>query len=102
MWIRISATRMVRGDWKLPRMMKQSGLEFTEAHLLRIVGELGSKKDCWERALSVVEWAYSDKDKKRNKSRFLIISSSRFPFSIVLIFYIHIYRDANWYARLGK
>ena len=67
-WCRICGTKLARRDWKLPRMMKQSGLEFTEGQLLRIVEELGSKGR-WKQALSVVEWVYDDKERNRNKSR---------------------------------
>lgn len=55
-------------DWKFGRMMKQSGLQFTEAQLLRIVGRLGANGQ-WRNALSVVEWVYSDKEHKHYKSR---------------------------------
>ncbi|CAN1777477.1 Pentatricopeptide repeat-containing protein At5g67570, chloroplastic, partial [Linum perenne] len=42
-------------DWKLARMMKQSGLEFTEGQLLKIVETLGAKRK-WKQALSAVGW----------------------------------------------
>ena len=49
-------------------MMKQSGLQFTEKQLLKIVGGLGNKGQ-WKQALSAVEWVYNDKENKRYKSR---------------------------------
>ncbi|CAI0405534.1 unnamed protein product [Linum tenue] len=42
-------------DWKLARMMKQSGLQFTERQLLKIVDTLGARGQ-WKQALAVVEW----------------------------------------------
>lgn len=49
--------------------MKQSGLEFTEGQVLRIVEGLGAK-GCWKQALSVVEWLYDDnKETRQHKSR---------------------------------
>lgn len=48
--------------------MKQSGLQFTEKQLLRIVEGLGAK-GCWKQALSVVEWLYGDKERRLYKSR---------------------------------
>lgn len=55
-------------DWKLSRMMKQSGLQFTEGQLLKILNGLGATK-CWKQALSVVEWVYNDKGNIHCKSR---------------------------------
>ncbi|CAN1777483.1 Pentatricopeptide repeat-containing protein At5g67570, chloroplastic [Linum perenne] len=57
-------------DWKLARMMKQSGLEFTEGQLLKIVETLGAKRK-WKQALSAVGWVYTDKDRSDFKSRFV-------------------------------
>ncbi|CAN0917822.1 Pentatricopeptide repeat-containing protein At5g67570, chloroplastic [Linum grandiflorum] len=42
-------------DWKLARMMKQSGLEFTEGQLLKIVEKLGARRK-WKQALAAVGW----------------------------------------------
>lgn len=50
-------------------MMKQSGLQFTESQLLKIVGGLGDNAQ-WKQALSVVEWAYTDKEHRHCKSRY--------------------------------
>ena len=65
---RLSSTKLAIRDWKLSRIMKQSGLEFTEGQLLRILEGLGAK-GCWQQALSVVEWVYDDRERGRNKSR---------------------------------
>lgn len=55
-------------DWKFSRMMKMSGLPFTEGQLLRIVELLGFKH-CWKQALSVVQWVYNYKDHRKFQSR---------------------------------
>lgn len=55
-------------DWKLSRMMKLSGLQFTEKQMLKIVEGLGARGR-WKHALSVVEWIYNSKEQKYYKSR---------------------------------
>lgn len=55
-------------DWKFSRVMKQSGIVFSEMHLLRIVERLGNLGD-WRLAMSVVEWVYTQKDYEHHKSR---------------------------------
>ncbi|XP_024025463.1 pentatricopeptide repeat-containing protein At5g67570, chloroplastic [Morus notabilis] len=68
---RLCGTKLGRRDWKLRRIMKQSGLEFTEGQVLRIVEGLGAK-GCWKQAVSVVEWLYDDnKETRQHKSRFV-------------------------------
>lgn len=68
---RLCAWRGTTGkDWKFSRMMKQSGLQFTEVQLLKIVGGLGDR-GCWKQAMGVVEWVYSRKEHKIYKSRFV-------------------------------
>lgn len=68
-FFRLCGTKLGRRDWKLRRIMKQSGLEFTEGQVLRIVEGLGAK-GCWKQALSVVEWLYDDnKETRQHKSR---------------------------------
>ncbi|RVX23121.1 Pentatricopeptide repeat-containing protein, chloroplastic [Vitis vinifera] len=57
---RLTAADITIRDWKFSRVMKQSGLQFTERQLLRIVEELGARGH-WKHALSVVEWVYTDK-----------------------------------------
>ena len=56
-------------DWKLSRMMKQSGLEFNERQVLKVLNGLGAKK-CWKQAMAVVEWVYKDRGNKQGKSRY--------------------------------
>lgn len=65
---RLSATEFSMKDWKLSKMMKQSGLQFTEGQMLKILGGLGAK-GCWKHSLAVVEWVYNDKGNKHCKSR---------------------------------
>lgn len=55
-------------DWKVSRLMKLSGLPFTEGQLLMIVGMLGDK-GCWKQALSVVQCVYNSKDHTKYQSR---------------------------------
>ena len=55
-------------DWKFSRMMIQSGLQFNEGQLLKILDALGAK-GCWKQALSVVEWVYNLKSHSHSKSR---------------------------------
>lgn len=59
-------------DWKFSRMMKLSGLPFTEDQLLKIVDLLGFKR-CWKQALSVVQWVYRYKDHRKFQSRWVYI-----------------------------
>ncbi|GAV83520.1 PPR domain-containing protein/PPR_3 domain-containing protein [Cephalotus follicularis] len=67
---RLSEKEVSVRDWKLARMMKQSGLQFTEIQLLKIVDELGVKAS-WRQALAVVEWIYDNKEMRHFKSRFV-------------------------------
>lgn len=65
---RLSGTDLDMHDWKFSRLMKQSGLFFTEMYLLKILEGLGTL-GTWRQALSVVEWVYNQKDYKHRKSR---------------------------------
>lgn len=56
-------------DWKFTRMMRYSGLQFTEGQMLKIVEGLGNKGQ-WNHAVSVVEWVYNSKEQKNFKSRY--------------------------------
>nr|XP_011466101.1 PREDICTED: pentatricopeptide repeat-containing protein At5g67570, chloroplastic [Fragaria vesca subsp. vesca] len=67
---RLSGTEFTMRDWKLSRMMKQSGLEFSEGQVLKVLNGLAAKK-CWKQALAVVEWVYKDRGNKHCKSRFV-------------------------------
>lgn len=72
LWCRLSATEFSMKDWKLSKMMKQSGLQFTEGQMLKILGGLGAK-GCWKHSLAVVEWVYNDKGNKHCKSRYFYV-----------------------------
>lgn len=65
---RLSAKEITIKDWKFTRMMKLSGLQFTEGQLLKILEQLGAKGS-WKQAISVVDWVYSKSDNKNYKSR---------------------------------
>lgn len=67
---RLSETELRMKDWKFSRMMRQTGLQFTEGQMLKIVEGLGNRGQ-WRHALSVVEWLYSSKDFRQYKSRFV-------------------------------
>ncbi|KAI4326009.1 hypothetical protein MLD38_031367 [Melastoma candidum] len=57
---RLGANEIDRRDWKFGRMMKLSGLQFSEKQLLKILQGLGWKGH-WKQALSAVEWVYDYK-----------------------------------------
>ncbi|XP_039032040.1 pentatricopeptide repeat-containing protein At5g67570, chloroplastic isoform X2 [Hibiscus syriacus] len=67
---RLSEREITERHWKFVRIMKQSGLQFTEWQLLRIVEGLG-KKGNWRQAMAVVQWLYGNKECKDFKSRFV-------------------------------
>lgn len=74
-------------DWKFSRLMKLSGLPFTEGQLLMILEMLGVKA-CWKQALSVVQWVYECKDRRKFQSRCFFF---RKPPNIMHDFIIHIF-----------
>ncbi|XP_057966184.1 pentatricopeptide repeat-containing protein At5g67570, chloroplastic isoform X2 [Malania oleifera] len=88
---RLSRTDLNMKDWKFAKMMKQSGLQFTEAQLLNIVEGLGANGR-WRQALSVVEWVYSSKDYRHYKSKFVytkllaVLGKARRPHEALHIF----------------
>lgn len=55
-------------NWKFSRIMKLSGLQFTERQMLKIVEGLGERGK-WRHALSVVEWVYNLKEQRQYKCR---------------------------------
>ncbi|KAJ6678841.1 hypothetical protein OIU85_009316 [Salix viminalis] len=67
---RLSRREVSVKDWKLAKIMKQSGLRFNEGQLLKIVEELGNRGK-WSQAMAVVEWVYNDKERRDCKSRFV-------------------------------
>ncbi|XP_024961519.1 pentatricopeptide repeat-containing protein At5g67570, chloroplastic isoform X3 [Cynara cardunculus var. scolymus] len=104
---RLSGTEPSMKNWKFSRMMKQSGLQFTEDQLLKIVGGLGDKGQ-WRHALSVVKWVYSSKEHRHFKSRFVytkllaVLGKARRSHEALQIFNLmradhHIYPDMAAY-----
>ncbi|XP_020574511.1 pentatricopeptide repeat-containing protein At5g67570, chloroplastic isoform X2 [Phalaenopsis equestris] len=67
---RLSSTNLSIQDWKFSRLMKYSGLLFSEMCMLEILEELGALKN-WKQALSVVKWVYNQQEYKNRKSRFV-------------------------------
>ncbi|KAG2327183.1 hypothetical protein Bca52824_009911 [Brassica carinata] len=57
---RLSSRDITEKHWKFVRMMNQSGLQFNEDQMLKIVDPL-----------AVVRWVYSDKKRKHLRSRFV-------------------------------
>lgn len=70
--LRLSEREITLKNWKFVRIMKQSGLLFTEGQLLKIVQGLGDKGG-WRQAMSVVEWVYKRKEMKHSKSRYNLV-----------------------------
>lgn len=65
---RLSGTELGVKDYKFSKLMKHSGLQYTEEQMLRLVEGLGEKGQ-WRHALSVVHWVYNSKEHRRSKSR---------------------------------
>ncbi|TXG59931.1 hypothetical protein EZV62_014504 [Acer yangbiense] len=88
---RLSAREITLNNWKFVRIMKQSGLQFSESQLLKIVEGLGCKGS-WRPAMSVVEWVYGRKEQRDLKSRFVytklmaILGKARRPQEVLDIF----------------
>ncbi|XP_050871623.1 pentatricopeptide repeat-containing protein At5g67570, chloroplastic isoform X2 [Lathyrus oleraceus] len=98
-------------DWKFSRLMKLSGLPFTEGQLLMILEMLGVKA-CWKQALSVVQWVYECKDRRKFQSRFVytkllaVLGKARRPKEALQIFNlmrgnIHLYPDMAAYHSIA-
>ncbi|CAK9172305.1 unnamed protein product [Ilex paraguariensis] len=98
-------------DWKFSKMMKQSGLQFTEGQLLKIVERLGDKGQ-WRHASSLVEWVYSSKEHRHYKSRFVytkllaVLGKARRPHEALQVFNLmrgdcHIYPDMPAYRSIA-
>ncbi|KAH1250064.1 Pentatricopeptide repeat-containing protein, chloroplastic [Glycine max] len=107
----LSDREIIMKDWKFSRMMKMSGLPFTEEQLLRIVELLGFKH-CWKQALSVVQWVYNYKDHRKFQSRFVytkllsVLGKAGRPKEALQIFNmmrenIHIYPDIAAYHSIA-
>ncbi|OWM65685.1 pentatricopeptide repeat-containing protein At5g67570, chloroplastic isoform X1 [Punica granatum] len=108
---RLSASEIDKRDWKFSRMMKQSGLQFTEEQLLKILEGLGSEGR-WKQAMSVVEWVYDDKQHRHWKSRFVytkllaVLGKARRPQEALKVFNqmledFHIYPDMAAYHSIA-
>ncbi|XAR51373.1 hypothetical protein NMG60_11005985 [Bertholletia excelsa] len=88
---KLSCADLSLKDWKFSRMMKKSGLQFTEGQLLKIVEHLG-KKGQWRPALFVVDSVYSLKEHRYYKSRFVytkllaVLGKARRPREALQIF----------------
>ncbi|KAK8482327.1 hypothetical protein V6N13_123978 [Hibiscus sabdariffa] len=88
---RLSEREITERHWKFARIMKQSGLQFTEWQLLRIVEGLG-KNGNWRQAMAVVQWLYGNKERKDFKSRFVytkllsVLGKARRPQEALWIF----------------
>ncbi|CAH9076437.1 unnamed protein product [Cuscuta europaea] len=67
---KLSGTKMIAKNYKFLRVMKHSGLQFTERQMLKLVEGLGDRGE-WRHALSVVEWVYNLKEHKHYRSRFV-------------------------------
>ncbi|TKY55609.1 Pentatricopeptide repeat-containing protein [Spatholobus suberectus] len=108
---RLSDREITRRHWKFSRMMKLSGLPFTEGQLLRIVELLGVKR-CWKQAISVVQWVYNYKDHRKFQSRFVytkllaVLGKAGRPKEALQIFNlmrenIHVYPDIAVYHSIA-
>ncbi|XP_028772775.1 pentatricopeptide repeat-containing protein At5g67570, chloroplastic [Neltuma alba] len=108
---RLSAKEITIKDWKFARMMKLSGLQFTEGQLLKILEKLGAK-GTWKQALSVVDWVYNKSDNRNYKSRFVytkllaVLGRARRPKEALQVFNLmrgdlHIYPDIAAYHSIA-
>ncbi|WCJ37795.1 Pentatricopeptide repeat-containing protein At5g67570 chloroplastic [Euphorbia peplus] len=88
---RLSSRNVTVKDWKLAKIMKQSGLQFSEGQIMRIVDGLGDKGKP-EQAMAVVEWVYTDKERRDCRSRFVytkllsVLRKGRRPREALIIF----------------
>ncbi|GAB4846886.1 hypothetical protein Ancab_025894 [Ancistrocladus abbreviatus] len=108
---RLGGSGVTLKDWKFSRLMRQSGLKFTEGQLLKIIGELGDR-GTWRQAMDVVEWVYSNKEHRHYKSRFVytkllaVLGKARRPDEALQIFKLmrgdcHIYPDMAAYHSIA-
>nr|XP_016461513.1 PREDICTED: pentatricopeptide repeat-containing protein At5g67570, chloroplastic-like [Nicotiana tabacum] len=104
---RLSGTELGVKDYKFSKLMKHSGLQFTEEQMLRLVEGLGEKGQ-WRHALSVVHWVFNSKEHRRCKSRFVytkllaVLGKARRPREALQVFNLmrgdaHIYPDMAAY-----
>ncbi|KAK4789700.1 hypothetical protein SAY86_017004 [Trapa natans] len=108
---RLSARKIDMTDWKFSRIMKQSGLHFTEEQLLKILKGLGTNAQ-WEQAMSVIQWVYDENRDQHWKSRFVytkllaVLGKARRPHEALKIFNqmredFHIYPDMAAYHSIA-
>ncbi|OMO56462.1 hypothetical protein CCACVL1_26532 [Corchorus capsularis] len=108
---RLSEREITEKHWKFVRIMKQSGLQFTEWQMLRIVEGLG-KKGKWRQAMAVVQWLYGKKERRDFKSRFVytkllsVLGKARRPQEALGVFNLmlgdcHIYPDLAAYHSIA-
>ncbi|KAH0700415.1 pentatricopeptide repeat-containing protein At5g67570, chloroplastic [Solanum tuberosum] len=108
---RLSETELGVKDYKFSKLMKHSGLQYTEEQMLRLVQGLGEKGQ-WKHALSVVHWVYTSKEHRRSKSRFVytkllaVLGKARRPHEALQVFNLmrgdaHIYPDIAAYHSLA-
>ncbi|KDP32082.1 hypothetical protein JCGZ_12543 [Jatropha curcas] len=102
---KLSERKVTVRDWKLAKIMKQSGLWFHEGQLLKIVEGLGDKGK-WEQAMQVVEWVYNDKERRDCKSRFVytkllsVLRKTKRPQEALRIFNL-MRKDRNMYPDMA-
>ncbi|KAE9616047.1 hypothetical protein Lal_00017597 [Lupinus albus] len=108
---RLSDREITAKDWRFSKIMKLSGLPFTERQLLRILELLGAK-GCWKQAISVVQWVYNYKDHRKYQSRFVytkllaVLGKSRRPKEALQVFNlmrgnVHVYPDNAAYHSIA-
>ncbi|OMP01796.1 hypothetical protein COLO4_11581 [Corchorus olitorius] len=108
---RLSEREITEKHWKFVRIMKQSGLQFTEWQMLRIVEGLG-KKGKWRQAMAVVQWLYGKKEHGDFKSRFVytkllsVLGKARRPQEALGVYNLmlgdcHIYPDLAAYHSIA-
>ncbi|KAF8017305.1 hypothetical protein BT93_H2480 [Corymbia citriodora subsp. variegata] len=108
---RLGAKEIEWKDWKFSRMMKLSGLQFTEKQLLKILRGLGNGGH-WKQAIAVVEWVYHDKERRRWRSRFVytkllaVLGNARRPKEALHFFNLmredfHLYPDMAAYHSIA-
>ncbi|XP_030538973.1 pentatricopeptide repeat-containing protein At5g67570, chloroplastic [Rhodamnia argentea] len=108
---RLGAKEIEWKDWKFSRMMKLSGLQFTEKQLLNILRGLGNDGH-WKQAMAVVEWVYHDKERRCWRSRFVytkllaVLGNARRPQEALHFFNLmredfHLYPDMAAYHSIA-
>ncbi|KAK4346672.1 hypothetical protein RND71_033011 [Anisodus tanguticus] len=70
---RLSGMELGVKDYKFSKLMKHSGLQYTEKQMLSLMEGLAERGQ-WRHALSVVHWVYNSKEHKRSKSRATVLS----------------------------